>query len=41
MISLDSISNSADMNVSKLWEVVEDRGASDAAVRRVPELDMT
>ena len=35
MILLDSISNSVDMNLSKLWEVVEDRGASDAAVHRV------
>ena len=24
---LDSISNSMDMNLSKLWEIVEDRGA--------------
>ena len=24
---LDSITNSVDMNLSKLWEIVEDRGA--------------
>ena len=29
---LDSISNSTDMNLSKLWEIVEDRGAWHAAV---------
>ena len=30
--SLYSITNSLDMNLSKLWEVVEDRGAWSAAV---------
>ena len=30
-----------DMNVSKLWEIVEDRGAWCAAVHEVTELDMT
>ena len=29
---LDSITNSVDMNVSKLWETVKDRGAWGAAV---------
>ena len=31
---LDSIPDSVDMNLSKLWETVEDRGAWRAAVRR-------
>ena len=30
--SLYSITNSLDINLSKLWEVVEDRGAWSAAV---------
>ena len=30
-----------DMNQSKLWEIVEDRRASRAAVHRVTESDMT
>ena len=38
---LDSITDSMDMNVSKLWEIVEDRGAWCAAVHEVTELDMT
>ena len=29
---LDSITDSRDMNLSKLWEIVEDRGAWHAAV---------
>ena len=32
---LDSITDSMDMTVSKLWETVEDRGAWQAAVQRV------
>ena len=28
---LDCISNSVDMNLNKLWEIVEDRGAQSAA----------
>ena len=32
---LDSITNSVDMNLSKLWERVEDRGAWHATVHEV------
>ena len=32
---LDSITDSMDMNLSKLWEILEDRGAWHAAVHRV------
>ena len=32
---LDSITNSTDMNLSKLWERVEDRGAWRAVVHEV------
>ena len=34
---LDNITYSMDMNLSKLWEIVEDRGAWHATVRGVPE----
>ena len=32
---LDSITNSVDMNLSKLWETVKDRGAWSAAVHGI------
>ena len=39
---LDSITNSKDMSLSKVWEIVEDRGAWHAAVHgRHEESDMT
>ena len=32
---LKSITNSMDMDMSKLWEIMEDRGAWSAAIHRV------
>ena len=38
---LASITDSVDMNLGQLQEIVEDRGAWSAAVRRVVESDTT
>ena len=35
MRQLDSINNSTDMNLSKLWEIVKDREACHAPVHRI------
>ena len=41
MISLDSITDSVDMNLSKLWEIVKNKEASHATVHGIVELDTT
>ena len=38
---LDSITNSVDMNLSKFWEIVEERGAWRAAVHEFSESELT
>ena len=38
---MDGITESINMSLSKVWEIVKDREAWHAAIHRVSELDMT
>ena len=38
---LDSLTDSMDLNLSKLWEIVKDRGTWRAVAHGVAELDVT
>ena len=38
---LDNITDSVDMNLHKLWEIVKDRGTWCAAVHGIADLDTT
>ena len=38
---LDSISDSMDMSLSKIWDIVKDREAWSASVHELAESDMT
>ena len=38
---LDNVTDSMDMSLNRLWEIVKDRAAWSAAVHEVHELDTT